>query len=182
MRRKDKENTTKIIGWYNKSSNHFFCSKCFIDMKKSNKEEYDPIKEESLENDIYTCDKCGKVFDKKTISNVIIFTTPILDGIKIKEYKGLVTAKNVRAIDFLRDFATSFRDFFGGRSGSYQEIMEKMEEEAINEIKLETQKLGANAIIGFSIDFDNIGSKGKSLLMTLAKGTAVVIEWKEDID
>ena len=34
----------------------------------------------------------------------------------------------------------------------------------------------ANAIVGFSLDYDNIGSKNKSLLMASAKGTAVVIE------
>jgi len=30
------------------------------------------------------------------MNDVQIFTTPILDGIKIKEYKGIVIARNVR--------------------------------------------------------------------------------------
>ena len=110
------------------------------------------------------------------MDDIRIFTTPILDGIKIKEYKGIVIARNVRAINIVRDFFTSFRDIIGGRSGSYQEVMKAMQADVIAEAKQEAKKLGANAIVGFSLDYDNIGSKRKSLLMASAKGTAVVIE------
>jgi uncharacterized protein YbjQ (UPF0145 family) len=110
------------------------------------------------------------------MDDIQIFTTPILDGIKIKEYKGIVIARNVRAINIVRDFLTSFRDIIGGRSGSYQEVMKAMQAEVVAEAKQEAKKLGANAIVGFSLDYDNIGSKRKSLLMASAKGTAVVIE------
>jgi len=110
------------------------------------------------------------------MDDVQIFTTPILDGIKIREYKGIVIVRNVRAINIVRDFFTSFRDIFGGRSGSFQEVMRTMQEDVIAEAKEEARKLGANAIVAFALDYDNIGSKGKSLLMASAKGTAVVIE------
>ena len=60
------------------------------------------------------------------MDDVQIFTTPILDGIKIKEYRGIVIARNVRAINIVRDFFTSFRDIIGGRSGAYQEVMKAM--------------------------------------------------------
>jgi uncharacterized protein YbjQ (UPF0145 family) len=110
------------------------------------------------------------------MDDVQIFTTPILDGIKIKEYKGIVIARNVRAVNIIRDFFTSFRDIFGGRSGSYQEVMKSMQDDVIAEAKEESRKLGANAIVGFSLDYDNIGAKNKSLLMASAKGTAVVVE------
>ena len=110
------------------------------------------------------------------MKDVQIFTTPILDGIKIKQYKGIVIARNVRAVNIIRDFFTSFRDIFGGRSASYQEVMRAMQDDVISEVKEEARKLGANAIVGFSLDYDNIGSKNKSLLMASAKGTAVVVE------
>ncbi|MHC4488702.1 MAG: YbjQ family protein [Planctomycetota bacterium] len=110
------------------------------------------------------------------MDDVQIFTTPILDGIKIKEYKGIVIARNVRAVNIIRDFFTSFRDIFGGRSESYQEVMKSMQDDVIAEAQDEARKLGANAIVGFALDYDNVGSKNKSLLMASAKGTAVVIE------
>jgi len=110
------------------------------------------------------------------MDDVQIFTTPILDGIKIREYKGIVIVRNVRAINIVRDFFTSFRDIFGGRSRSFQEVMRAMQDDVIAEAKEEARKLGANAIVAFMLDYDNIGSKGKSLLMASAKGTAVVVE------
>jgi uncharacterized protein YbjQ (UPF0145 family) len=54
--------------------------------------------------------------------------------------------------------------------------MDAVQREVIEEISNEAEKLGANAIIGFQLDFDNIGSKRKSLIMAFAKGTAVVLK------
>jgi len=110
------------------------------------------------------------------MNDIQIFTTPILDGIQIRQYKGIVIVRNVRAINVIRDFFTHFRDIFGGRSESYQEVMKTMQDDVIAEAKDEARKLGANAIVGFALDYDNVGSKNKSLLMASAKGTAVVID------
>jgi uncharacterized protein YbjQ (UPF0145 family) len=107
---------------------------------------------------------------------MIILTTPIVEGRKVVEYKGLVTAKNVRAINIVRDFLTAFRDIFGGRSGAYQEVMDNIQNEVVEEISKKAEELGANAIIGFMLDFENVGAKNKSLIMAFAKGTAVVLE------
>ena len=110
------------------------------------------------------------------MNDIQIFTTPILDGIRIKKYKGIVIVRNVRAVNIIRDFFTGFRDIFGGRSESYQDVMKAMQDDVIDEAKEEARRLGANAIVGFALDYDNVGSKNKSLLMASAKGTAVVIE------
>ncbi|MHC4486970.1 MAG: YbjQ family protein [Planctomycetota bacterium] len=108
------------------------------------------------------------------MNDVQIFTTPILDGIKIKEYKGIVITRNVRAINIVRDFLTSFRDIFGGCSGSYQEVMKSMQDDVIAEAKEEARKLGANAIVGFALDYDNVGSKNKSQSVNREFATGVL--------
>jgi uncharacterized protein YbjQ (UPF0145 family) len=110
------------------------------------------------------------------MSDIPILTVPILEGTTIVEYKAIVTSRNVRGVNVIRDFFTAFRDFFGGRSDSYQDVMAGMELEVFKEIREEAMRLGANAVIGFTLDFDNIGSKNKSLLMAHGKGTAVVIQ------
>ena len=110
------------------------------------------------------------------MADIPVLTTPIIEGAKVTKYLGIVTARNVRGINVIRDFMTAFRDFFGGRSGSYEEVMVDMEAEVIREITAQAQQMGANAVIGFGLDFDNIGSKNKSLLMAYGKGTAVIIE------
>jgi uncharacterized protein YbjQ (UPF0145 family) len=107
--------------------------------------------------------------------DVKIFTVPILDNVPIKEYKGFVIVRNVRAINILRDLLTAVRDVVGGRSKSYQVIMDKMQAEIIEEAKEEARKMGANAIMTFRVDFESVGAKRVSLIMVSAKGTAVVI-------
>ena len=106
------------------------------------------------------------------MEDVKIFTTPILDNIKILEYKGPIIVRNVRAMSIIHDWITRVRDVVGGRSGSYQEVMKKIEDEVLDEAKVKAVELGANAIVGFRLDFDSI----EGLLMGAGQGTAVVIE------
>ena len=104
--------------------------------------------------------------------NIRIFTTPILDNIKILEYTGPVIVRNVRAMSIVHDLLTRVRDVVGGRSGSYQDLMKKMEEEVLEEIKDKARNMGANAVVDFKLDYDNIDG----LLMASAQGTAVVLD------
>jgi uncharacterized protein YbjQ (UPF0145 family) len=110
------------------------------------------------------------------MNEILILTTPLVEGFTVTEYKGLVTARNVRAVNVVRDFFTTFRDIVGGRSASYEEVMTDMEREVLLEIQSDAVRLGGNAVIGFTLDFENIGSKNKSMLMANGKGTAVVIQ------
>ena len=53
---------------------------------------------------------------------MIVTTTPSVEGKKIVEYKGIVFGEVVSGVNFLKDFAAGMRNFFGGRSGSYEEV------------------------------------------------------------
>lgn len=110
------------------------------------------------------------------MSDIPVLTAHVVEGLTVTEYKGLVTARNVRAVNVVRDMLTAFRDVFGGRSGSYEDVMADMEREVLAEIQAAASQLGANAVIAFSLDFDNIGAKGKSLIMAYGRGTAVVVQ------
>ena len=106
------------------------------------------------------------------MDEIKIFTTPILDNIRILEYKDPLIVRNVRAMSIIHDLMTRVRDVVGGRSGAYQDVMKKIEDEVFDEIKVKAIEQGANAIVGFHLDFDSIDG----LLMGCAQGTAVVIE------
>ncbi|MBR1800502.1 MAG: heavy metal-binding domain-containing protein [Bacteroidaceae bacterium] len=45
---------------------------------------------------------------------VIITTTPILEGMPIKEYRGIINTNIVIGTNLFSDFAASFTDVFGG--------------------------------------------------------------------
>ena len=65
-------------------------------------------------------------------------------------------------------------DFFGGRSGAYEEVLVKAKETALKELSERAQQMGANAVVGVDLDYETVGSGG-SMLMVVASGTAVTI-------
>ena len=52
---------------------------------------------------------------------MIVTTTVSVEGRRITEYKGIVFVEVISGVNFVRDVAASFSNFFGGRSGSYEE-------------------------------------------------------------
>ncbi|MFZ4666520.1 MAG: YbjQ family protein [Prochlorotrichaceae cyanobacterium] len=101
-------------------------------------------------------------------------TTDVLQGIEVESYLGLVTAEVVYGTNALRDFFAGIRDIIGGRTGSYEKVFEQGQQQAIEELQQRAKKLGANGILGVSLNTGtiNIDDKGVLLLIT-ATGTAV---------
>ena len=113
--------------------------------------------------------------------DILVITTSSADGIKIKRYLKPISAHIVAGTNLFSDFLGGLTDVFGGRSQSYQKQLTSLYNEAIERIKFAAYEIGANCIIGLSIDMDEISGKGKSMFMLTAIGTAVVME-KETID
>lgn len=57
---------------------------------------------------------------------MIFSTTPTLEGHPIREYRGVVTGETIIGANFLKDFMAGIRDFFGGRSSSYEKCCVKL--------------------------------------------------------
>ena len=110
----------------------------------------------------------------------IITTTPTIEGHPIKAYLGAINVNVVIGTNLFSDFAASLTDVFGGNSGSYQRKMDSMYESAQKELEKKAMRMGANAIVGFKADFDEISGKGKSMFMLSATGTACKIENSND--
>lgn len=104
---------------------------------------------------------------------MLLTTTSQISGKEITEYKGIVNGEVILGANVFRDIMASIRDFIGGRSAAYEEVLKKAKEEALHEMQQEAKKLGANAIIGIDIDYEMIGT---GMLMVAVSGTAVVIK------
>ena len=104
----------------------------------------------------------------------VVSTTSTLEGYEIGRYLGIVSAHVVAGTDVFTDIIASFSDFFGGRSQVYRRELSAIGEEAIEELKEQCYRLGANGLLGVRIDHDEISGKGKSMFMVTASGTAVV--------
>ena len=106
---------------------------------------------------------------------MIITPTPTIEGHTIKEYKGLVSGEVIFGMNFLKDIVASLRDFFGGRTESYESAMLEGRETAQKEMLQRARGIGANAIVGVSFGYETMG-QGNSMIMISISGTAVVID------
>ena len=107
--------------------------------------------------------------------NFIITVTNDIQGHSIEKYIDTICTNVVVGTNVFSDFAASLSDFFGGFSGTYRNKLELIYNEAKKDLKNKARNIGANAIIGFSVDFDEISGGGKSMFMISASGTACVI-------
>ena len=105
---------------------------------------------------------------------MILTTTPNIEGYKILEYKGLVTGETIIGANFIKDFLAGIRDIVGGRSKSYEKVLQEGKETSVREMMQRAKELGANAIVGIDIDYETVG-QGGSMLMVACSGTAVRI-------
>ena len=106
---------------------------------------------------------------------MLVTTTPIIEGKRIIRYYGIVSGETIIGANVFRDFLAGIRDFEGGRSGAYEEVLRQAKDTAIREMEEQAARLGANAVIGVDLDYETVGGSG-SMLMVTATGTAVTIE------
>ena len=106
---------------------------------------------------------------------MLITTTSHIEGMHIAKYYGIVSGETIIGANFVRDLFASVRDFVGGRSGSYEEVLRQAKSTALREMEDEARRLGANAVIGVDLDYETVGSNG-SMLMVTASGTAVLVD------
>lgn len=103
---------------------------------------------------------------------MILTTTPQIEGKQIVQYHGIVTGEVIAGINFVKDAFAGLRDFFGGRSRTYEKELISAKEDALAELTARAEKLGANAVVSIDLDFEVVGN---SMLMVIATGTAVTI-------
>ncbi len=105
---------------------------------------------------------------------MITTTTHFIEGHPVQHYLGIVSSESIIGANIFKDLVAGLRDIAGGRSGTYEKVIEEARTIAMNELIEKAQSIGANAIIGINLAFETIGVSG-SMLMVMATGTAVKI-------
>jgi len=103
---------------------------------------------------------------------MIITTTPNIEGRPIREYLGVITSQTIIGANFFKDIFAGLRDFFGGRTGTYERVLDEAKQYAMSELMQRASSMGADAIVGVDLDYETVGANG-SMLMVSASGTAV---------
>ncbi len=105
---------------------------------------------------------------------MILTTTATIEGSPVQDYLGVINAQSIIGANMFKDIFASLRDLVGGRSKTYERVIEQAKEDAMRELTQKAQALGANAVVGIDLDFETVGASG-SMLMVIATGTAVRI-------
>ena len=103
---------------------------------------------------------------------MITTTTNVLEGKPVQQYLGIVSSESIIGANIFKDLFAGIRDIVGGRSGTYERVIDEARSNAMTELIQKAQAIGANAIIGIDLDFETVGTNG-SMLMVIATGTAV---------
>lgn len=109
----------------------------------------------------------------------IISTTNHLEGYSIEKYIGIVSDRIVVGAGMLSEFFASFTDVFGDRSIAFENRIEELHELAITNIEKKAKAMGANSLIGITMDTDEISGKNMMMFMATVTGTAVIVRKKE---
>jgi len=115
---------------------------------------------------------CGVIAGEQLGRIMLISTTDTLMGFEITEYLGVVTGETVSGANFVRDVMATVTDYVGGRSGTYEEVVGRARESALEELTDRARRRGADGVVGISLDYETIGSRG-AMIMVTASGTAV---------
>lgn len=104
---------------------------------------------------------------------MLVTTTSTIEGKHISSYIGLVNGEAIIGANIVKDFFAGITDIVGGRSGAYEQALREAKSIAIKEMMDQATRLGANAVIGVDMDYENINN---TMLMVSANGTAVIID------
>ena len=107
---------------------------------------------------------------------MIVTSANTLEDRTIVEYKGLVTGESLIGAHIYKDLFSGVRDVVGGRTSKYEEEIQRARDIALTSMKEKATQLGANAIIGLRISYDNLGGTMGNTILITAYGTAIYYE------
>ena len=104
---------------------------------------------------------------------MIIVTTDSVAGKRITETLGLVRGNTVRARHIGWDIIAVLKGIVGGEVHEYTKLLAESREQALDQMSIQAEVLGANAIIRTNLVTSYISN---NMAEMLAYGTAVILE------
>jgi uncharacterized protein YbjQ (UPF0145 family) len=104
---------------------------------------------------------------------MIITTTETITGKRVAKSLGIVRGNTIRARHVGRDILAGLRNIVGGEIVEYTKLMAESREQALDRMRDEASRMGANAIVAVRFSTSYLSAGAAELL---AYGTAVVLE------
>ena len=103
-------------------------------------------------------------------SDILIATTDGVAGREVVETLGLVRGATVRAKHVGTDIVAGLRNIVGGEVKGYSSLLAGAREQALDRMRDEAARLGADAVVGFRMETSAIMGSASEIV---AYGTAV---------
>jgi uncharacterized protein YbjQ (UPF0145 family) len=107
------------------------------------------------------------------VEELILATMPMVPKYEVEDVLGIIYGSSTRTRGAGGRIISGFQALTGGKGTAYAEEIEKARKEAIQNLKNEAKKLGANGVL--SIDFETAEILEGFILVT-AYGTAVKLK------
>jgi uncharacterized protein YbjQ (UPF0145 family) len=108
-----------------------------------------------------------------TREDIIVVTTPYVPGYRVVKVLGIALGVTVRSRGLGGRFLAGLRSLIGGEITEFTELAEQARWQAMERMIKHAKELGANAVISFRIDSNEISEYMDEII---AYGTAVIIE------
>jgi len=110
--------------------------------------------------------------------DIIVVTTPYIPGYRVVKVLGIAVGVTVRSRGLGGRFLAGLRSLIGGEITEFTELAEQARKQAVERMIKHAKELGANAIISFRLDSNEISEYMDEII---AYGTAVIIEPQQEV-
>jgi uncharacterized protein YbjQ (UPF0145 family) len=107
------------------------------------------------------------------MDHTLITTAFNFDGYTIEKNLGVVKGIIVRSRSIIGNIGAAFQSLAGGNITLYTQLCEKARRDAYELMLKHAEELGANAVIGFRYDANEVSN---GITEVLAYGTAVIVK------
>ena len=104
------------------------------------------------------------------IYNMIISTTPNIEGKQVSQVLGIARGNTVRSRNVARDIFATLKNVVGGEIEEYTKLQAQSREQAMQRMIKDAQNLGADAIVNVRLTTSMVMQGASEIL---AYGTAV---------
>ena len=104
---------------------------------------------------------------------IVLTTADSVPRREITEVVEIVSAEVAVGMNIFKDILSAVRDVVGGRAGAVQGTLRDLRGQALEELRQEASRVGADAVVGLDLDYSEFSGGGRSMLFIVANGTAV---------
>ena len=109
-------------------------------------------------------------------ARIVLTTTGTVPNRETKEVVNIITAEVAVGMNIFKDIFSAVRDVVGGRAGAVQDTLRDLRNQALEELREEAVRVGADAVVGVDLDYSEFSGGGRSMLFIVANGTAVKLK------